>query len=231
MINKLIASSIQLWLKTQVDTVERLEMKIDGRDRQILQGYIPSVYLVINNGVYRGIHLCEVQLKAENIKVNLGQILKGKSLRILEPILVSGDFLIQENDVNASLSSDLLCQGLTELILILLQASKINNPNKILKEKDISWQEIYLKNRQFVLKGTLLDRNKNLVSLTIRSNLYLENSQTLRFQQIEFITRPELLNFNLEYLSIDLGSEVAIDKLSLEENRIFCSGTFTINID
>lgn len=93
--SKIIASvlspAIKLYLRSQVDQVEGLEIKIKGGDSQILRGHIPEVSLMAQRAIYQGLFLSQVQVTGENIKINLGQVLKGKALRLLEPIFIAGD--------------------------------------------------------------------------------------------------------------------------------------------
>ena len=115
-ISKILSPAVWLWLRSQVEQVSNLEVKISGSDRQILTGYIPRVFMCARHVVYQGLHLSQVQLVGENILTNLGQVLRGKPLQLLEPVPVSGELLLKESDLNASLQSPLLANALNDLL-------------------------------------------------------------------------------------------------------------------
>ena len=107
LISRVLPSAIALWLKSQVEHVEDLHIRIEGRDRQILTGHVPGVQLSAHKAIYRGIHVSHIQLAATGIRVNLRQILRGKPLTLLDIIPVQGELTVTEADLNASQLSPL----------------------------------------------------------------------------------------------------------------------------
>ena len=105
LISKVLSPAVKLWLRSQVEQVEHLNFKINGQDRQILRGYIPVVSLDSSKAVYQGLHLGDIQLQGTNIRINIGQVLRGKPLRLLEPIWLKGEVYLTTDDLQASLSS------------------------------------------------------------------------------------------------------------------------------
>ncbi|MGB3201365.1 MAG: DUF2993 domain-containing protein [Nodosilinea sp.] len=119
-ISRLLPPAIRLWLQTQLDHIEGLEFAIDGKDRQILAGYLPQVTVAAHQAVYQGLHVSQVALNAANIRVNLPQVLRGKALRLLQPFPVDGQVTMLTADLRASLQSPLLGQGLRDVLKQLL---------------------------------------------------------------------------------------------------------------
>ncbi|HIK43835.1 MAG TPA: DUF2993 domain-containing protein [Leptolyngbyaceae cyanobacterium M65_K2018_010] len=122
LISRLLPPAIRLWLHTQLDHLEGLDFAIQGRDRQILSGFVPEVSLSAHKAVYRGLQVSQVGVTAAAIRVNLGQVLRGKPLRLLQPFPVRGQVSLNVEDVRASLQAPLLAQGLADLFERLLQA-------------------------------------------------------------------------------------------------------------
>ena len=79
MISKLLSTAVKLYLRSQLRGVEELQVNIIGKNKQILQGYIPQVLLNCNRAIYQGLHLREVELNGSNIAFNLPEVMK-KSL-------------------------------------------------------------------------------------------------------------------------------------------------------
>lgn len=220
-ISKVLSPALKLWLKSQVEEIENLELKITGGDRQIMSGYIPGVKVACDHGIYQGIHVDQVAITGENIRINLGQILKGKPLTLLEPILVTGNIALTETSINNSLSSALLASGLTDFLSMLLQN------NEILKNHQINWERGFLTEEKFILKVKLIDPQGNLTPLTVRSGLALSNPQTLLFHPL-LVESPQFEPLTLEKFMIDLGPEVELHQIKLSEGNLSCFGCLKI---
>jgi hypothetical protein len=215
-------------LRSQVDQVEELQIQIIGGDRQILKGYIPSVFLASTRAVYQGLHLRQIQLQGENIRINLGQILKGKPLQLLEPICVTGEVLLLETDLQASLASTLLSQALTDLLTTLLNSQEGQSIQNQLSHYQIHWETILLATEQFIIRGSLNDNNANHHPLVIQSGLHLVDGQTLRLHSLKLEGIPDLINFNIEEFIVDLGTDVSLKALSLTSGQLSCQGQLKV---
>ncbi|MGB8701568.1 MAG: DUF2993 domain-containing protein, partial [Thermosynechococcaceae cyanobacterium] len=117
LISRVLEPALQLWLRSQVESIDTLAVHLESGDRQLLSGYIPQVRLTAQNAVYQGLHLGHVKLCGQNLRINLGQVLKGKPLQLLDPVPVDLEVRLQSTDVQASLASGLL----QEAILAVLQ--------------------------------------------------------------------------------------------------------------
>ncbi len=71
--------AVRLFLRTQVEQIEDLEMQLQGHDRQILRGYIPGVFLAVGKAIYQGLHLGKAQLRGE-IVASLSPIIGDNKL-------------------------------------------------------------------------------------------------------------------------------------------------------
>ncbi len=227
-ISKIISPALRLWLKSQVEEIETLELKITVDDGQILKGYIPQVYLATNRAIYQGLHLREIELKAENIKINLGQIIRGKALRLLEPVPVFGQLLLNATDLQASLISPLLSSGLTDLLCSLLEKSGIQEAYSLLRLYQISWQNITIDQEKFTINGTFKKSDHYTYFINIRSGLSLSSPQKLNLNPIYIEGLPEDLTIDRNQIEIDLGDLVEISQLSLGKGELSCIGQLIV---
>lgn len=225
LISKILSPALQLWLRSQVEAVETLEANIQGRDRQILSGYIPQVTLNSRRAIYQGLHLGTVQLRGENIRINIAQVIKGKPLKLLEPIRVSGEIQLSETDLQASLASSLLIDAFRELLVTLLTSQGISP--QILEAYQIGWHEVKFSPSHFTLKGSLTDSNQ-IHPLLIDAGLSLIDLQTLHFDPIILTGIPQLNSDRPPALSVDLGSDVSLEALTLTEGSLLCQGNLLI---
>ncbi|MDZ8184646.1 MAG: DUF2993 domain-containing protein [Nostoc sp. ChiSLP02] len=220
-ITQALTTALKLWLRSQVSEISELEVEIKASDRQILSGRIPAVSIFASHAVYRGLLITEIKLTAENIQINIGQILRGKPLRLLQVVPVVGDLTVDEKDLNASLSSDLLSTALSDLLVKVL-------PTHCPKTQPINWQEIILENNQIILLGFKVT-NSETTPLKISLGLQLLNGHELEVTRIQINDdRKELLPENDRY-NFDLGSDVDIQELTLIPGKLVCRGRINVN--
>jgi hypothetical protein len=222
MIDRVITTAIKLWLRSQVDTVEDLQVNIIGGDRQILQGYLPQIALTSSSGIYRGLYLRQIALKATNIRFNLPEVLKGKSLKLLAPIPVVTAISLTAEDLQASLGSPLLSSALTDLCKNLIFSSDSHS------HLDLNWQNIDFAEQKLTLRGTISSTQIPITQIEIIAGLNLANSHTLLLSPIAITTHPQLSIEPLDSWKIDLGNLVRIDELSIDSQTLCCSGQITI---
>jgi len=229
-ISSVLSPAVGLWLRSQVDAVEALQFKIKGGDREILTGHIPSVSIEASGVVYQGLHLRQIYLEGSGIHVNLGQVIKGKALRLLEPVPVVGQLLLQETDLQASLDSALLGTALTEFLAKLLTSDEITTSDKGLKDRQLSfsWQQITIDTGQLTLFGTLTDGDLGTTPIVIRAGLQLASPHDLILNPFQIQMSPASPPINLDGLQVDLGSDVDIQELILAPGQLICRGRLTV---
>lgn len=229
-ITKVLSPAMRLWLRSQVEQVSDLEVKISGSDRQILSGHIPLVSILARHAVYQGLHLRQIQLTGESIRINLGQVLKGQPLRLLEPVPVYGCLLLQESDLNASFCAPMLANALTEFLLILLQSGTESDFSAFVMKAQPSWQntQIEINAGQVTLSATLVPSVGNPMPIVIRTGLQMASSHELELDRPQISTQQGFVLDSRDSLKVDLGSEVAIDELTLTPGQLICYGRINV---
>lgn len=227
-ISTVLSPAVRLWLRSQVEQVEALQFKIIGGDRQILTGHIPRITIEASSAIYQGLNLSQIQLEGTDIRVNLGQVLKGKPLRLLEPVPVFGQLLLTESNLQASLQAPLLSDALTEFLYTLLETAGRTNLADSLKDKKISWQKIAIDASQLTIFGSLTDATANTTPVVIRTGLQLITPHELELNSIQIQMQPMLPPINLDSFQADLGSEVDIQELTLTPGQLICRGRLTV---
>lgn len=229
MINKILSTALQLYLRSQVEQVENLQVNITGKSRQILQGYIPQVFLSCDRLSYQGLQLHQVEAKGSNIGFNLAEIIKQKPFRLLAPIVVEIGFKISSVDLQTSLVSPLLQNGLTDLwnsVLVMLSTPDRHMPENM---SEIVWQSIAIAPDKLKLLGTCQDAENVTQKLNLSTGIKLASSNTLDFYSLKIEREFYGVQAVTEELKIDLGTGVAIKKLIITSKQIQCNGKITIN--
>lgn len=213
-----LSPAVQLWLRSQVQQVDELKVKIEGSDRQIFSGAIPKVTAAARGAVYKGLHLTEVALEGCGIRINLGQALKGKPLRLLESVPVAGVLRLSQADLNASLKAPLLADALTEFLLPLLPIAD-REPSLKLQNSQIAIEAGLL-----TLSATILRAGGTQIPVVLRTGLRMASGRELMFENPKIEVDGELKSSDFNGFQIDFGPEVEIEELILSLGEIVCRG-------
>ena len=241
-ISRVLPSAVRLWLHAQVERVEDLDCRIEGSDRQLLSGYIPKVFIAARQAVYQGLYLTQARLTAEEIRINLGQVLRGKPLQLLESIPVMGEIVLEESDLNASLQAPLLVGGLNQFLAILLQADGISTSLSELMGALFDGDAPTFQDPKVLINADQLtlslspvsnpESDSNTLPVVIRTSLQIREGRILILRHPHWL--PQLKarqGFPLEDLDgfeLDLGPEVDIQELCLTAGEIICRGRINV---
>jgi LmeA-like phospholipid-binding len=219
LIGKILSPAIELWLKSQVQQVAKLKVQIEGKSRQILTGNIPCVSIIASQAVYQGLHVAEIHLVATGIAINLGQVIKGQPLKLLEKVPVTGKLQLQQADINASLRSPLLSDALTELL------SKLAPQ---FAEQPVCWDKVTLDDGQMSLNATINPDSKSPQPIVVQAGLRLCTSQELEILQPKVETSQGESLVSLDSFKVDLGKEVDLEELALHSGKVICIGKINV---
>ena len=224
-ISSVLSPAVRFWLRSQLDQVEDLHLTIEANDRQILSGAIERVTVSTQNATYRGIHLSQARVMAQTIRTNLGQILRGKPLRFLAPFPVTGDVLLSEADLNASLKAPLLATAIADFLMIFLKSAEDVEDGEPLQLRD---PQIRLQDGQATLTAQLLSKTGNATAVAIRTGLRSEGGNKLLLDRPLWLphanARQGLLLKELDGYTFHLGSEVSLTEFTIGAGQIVCQG-------
>lgn len=241
LIGTLLTTAIQFWLRSQVDKIDHLDFKIEGSNRSLLSGYIPRVSVSAENAVYQGLHLTQVQLQGSEIRFNLGQVLKGQPLHLLESFFVTGSLHLNESALNLSLPAPLLKDALNQFVLSLLRSmteESVSTGSDVPTPPDNSWvdsiqqiqdSQITLETARLILNAKLLFSTGELLSFRLKTGLGLASSHELLFVEpkLETQTLNTELHFN-DYI-MDLGTDIKIQDLILSPQCLEINAMLKVN--
>ena len=220
-ITKVLISAIKLWLRSQLNQVSHLEVQITASDRQLLSGCVPGVFISASNLVYKGLHITQIELQAENIQLNVSSILKGQPLQLSAIVPVVGKLMITEQNLNNSLSSPLLLTAINDGLIPLLAEYSLNS-------KSITWRKITLDNQLLILHGIPISDIEGAF-FNIYLGLELLNGQELQLTQVEVKTNQQMLLARNFPDIINLGTDVDLEKLLIMPEQLSCYGRININ--
>jgi len=235
LMSTVLSPAVRLWLRSQLEHVDDLQLAIEAGDRQLLSGCIKRISVSARNAVYRGLYLSQVSIVGEQICTNVAQVLRGKPLRLTQAFPIVGEVLLYEADLNASLQAPLLAQGVIEFLLTLLQADGDKGDDLVQRRpEEIRLQDpqVVLGDGQVTLAATLLSVSGQTTAVVIRTGLRLSEGNKLHLDRPHWLphvnARQGFPLRDLDGFAFDLGSDVSLKTLSLETGQIRCQGQIMV---
>ena len=222
MISKLLSTAVKLYLRSQVERAEYLKVKIIGKNKQILTGYIPQVFLSCSHAVYQGLYLSQIELRGADIAFNLPEVLKKQPLKLLEPVFVDLQLKLSAADLQASVDSSLLQSGIGDLWQMISATQGVLTA-------PIKWNNIAIANKELNLTGIYRDASGRIQQLILSTGINLADSHTLCLSPLKIVDRSLATEEIKNELKIDLGTDIAIERLVIESGQILCTGKIKIN--
>lgn len=238
-ISRILPPAIRFWLQTQLDHVEELGFHLQGRDREILSGHIPEVLLTAQKAIYQGLHLSQVDLKASSIRINLGQVIRRQPLRLLAPFPVSGEVCVTETDLNASLQSPLLGEGIYEFLRLIAksqpQAVGLASILQQLPARTVLpyyQPQASIKPNHVLLTLTPGD-GYTVPAIAIATDLIIRDGHHLCLENPQWLSGQEgdlaaIVLDSLQGFEIDLGPDVTITSCQIQTQQLLLKGTLRV---
>jgi hypothetical protein len=116
----LLSRGLELWLRQQCSLIEGLEIQLEGSAAQLMRGRLEGVRLRARRVVYQNLRFDRVELASGVIRVRMGALLRGQSLKLEHSFQVRGSVAFSGPDLGVSLATPSwrsLGDGLAEEIL------------------------------------------------------------------------------------------------------------------
>jgi hypothetical protein len=245
MIGKAVAGAVQLWMRSKLQHHDHLDLQIQASNRQLLTGHIPQVDVVGQGLVYKGLHVRQIQIQGSKIKMNLGQVIRGKSFQLKQPLMVAANLELHQADLIASATSPLLVGALQDLVALLVKSTpsfaellaellqgEDTTRSADLSNLKIQDPQIRLGEQRVSLGLPLVMVTGRCLPLFLRFSLGLDSPQQLKFQQVEWLTSLEanrgMAIPELDGITANLGEDVALTSLDLQPEKLLVTGKFTV---
>lgn len=228
-ISTVLSPAVRLWVRSQLEHADDLQLKIEAGDRQLLSGCIHRVSASARNAVYRGIHLSQANIVGESIRTNLRQVLRGKALRLLEAFPIAGEVRLQEDDLNASLQNSLLGDAVIDFLTSLLKSELGGSDDEEIKLKQ---PQVVLSAEQITLTTILDSASSGPTPVVVRSGIRVENGNELKLDRPQWLPHANAqkgLSLNdLDGFTFHLGPHVRLQELTLAAGQLICRGQIMV---
>jgi LmeA-like phospholipid-binding len=217
-----LSPACRVWLRSQVSHVDDLQVDIAGGSIQILGGTIPQVVVIARGAIYQGLSLGSIDLVAENIRINLPQVIKGQPLALLEPIAVTAQVKFSERELQASLAAPILVQAITDLFTQIVATDASQTPWLV------DWNRVQIVPQTLILQGTLMI-DLQTAPIEISMGIAIIEGHLLQLDPLSITCALDLPGSNITSHQIDLGDDVNITQLQLLAGELLCHGNIQVN--
>ncbi len=219
LLNPLVAA----WIRSEVQSVDNLQVQIAGSDSQILNGQIPQAQVAGDNLSYQGFQVSQLQLRGQDIRLNVNEAVQGRSpLRLLAPVPVQVSLRLTEEDLNRTLQAPLIQSQLAQAQVQLPLGDQsvpflINQPNVTLEQGRVR------------IQANLTTPEGAEVPVTVLTGLQAQGpNQLLLVNPVWVSEGQEIPVPGLADFPIQLDAGVRIDRLELQAGQILYEGMLTI---
>lgn len=101
---QLLASGLQLWIRSQCEAVESLEIQLHGSALNLLRGRLDGVSLMARQVVYQGLEIELVELQSDPLRIQVGGVLRGQPLQLEHAFLIRGTVAFTADGLSGSLN-------------------------------------------------------------------------------------------------------------------------------
>jgi hypothetical protein len=232
-ISKVLSPAIRVWLRSQLEEIKDLDFAIEGTDRQIWRGVIPTIHLNAKGAVYRGLHLSLAQLKTGEIKFSFGKVLKGKGWHLDHAIQVGGNIQVTISDLLVSVQSPLFRGAIADLLRKFLPGEIFNTLPSPLDINDLHLaintdvdSSLVKAEPVLQLTGKIKNSDQQLIPFSLQTKLTLVSPQELLLKGLTW-SMAEMNH--VDDLKIFLGSDVYVNNLIMDANQLAIQGGFQVN--
>ncbi len=219
LLNPLVAA----WIRSEVESVENLQVQIAGSDSQILSGRIPQAQVAGENLSYQGFKVSQLQLRGQDIRLNVNEAVQSRSpLRLLAPVPVYVSMRLTEADLNQTLQAPLIQSQLAQAQV---QLPFGNQSVPFL----IGQPSVTLEAGRVRIQANLITPEGTAVPVTVLTGLQAQNQNQLLLVNPVWVSEGQEIPIpGLADFPIQLDTGVRIDRLELQAGQILYEGMLTI---
>ncbi|ESA35832.1 hypothetical protein N836_09905 [Leptolyngbya sp. Heron Island J] len=230
LISRVLPVAVKFWLQTQLDEIGELKFEIQATDRQVLSGHIPGIALSAQQAVYQGVQITDVTVHASDININIGQVLRGKPLRLKQPFPIAGHVAFDGDALEASSTESILAAGLLDFWQTLLAkaavaaevATHYGSEVAVLKDPTLSQYQSKIQTLGTDLGLHLVRNGQSEVGL--RGAIAVDQGHILRLVTAEWClaSGESVPSAALSNFCWNLGEQTDLQSLQVQDDQLTC---------
>lgn len=102
---RLLARGLELWLRQQCETIEELQIQLEGSAAQLVRGRLDGVRLQARGVSFQQLRFERVVLRSTAMQVRMGSLLRNQTLRLEQPFEIRGSVVFSAEGLSCSLTA------------------------------------------------------------------------------------------------------------------------------
>jgi hypothetical protein len=219
----LLSPLVAAWIRSEVQRVDNLQVQIVGSDAQILNGQIPQAQVSGDNLSYQGFQVSHLRLQGQDIRLNVGEAIQGRSpLRLLAPVPVQVSLRLTEEDLNRTLQAPLIQAQLAQAQVQLPVGGQV--VPFLIRQPQVTLEQGRLR-----IQANLTTPEGVEAPVTVLTGLEAQGPNRLRLVNPLWVSEGQEIPIpGLADFPIQLDPGVRIDRLELQPGQILYEGILTI---
>lgn len=234
LLSRVLPVAVKLWLQTQLDEIGDLTFEIQATDRQVLSGRIPGISLSAQQAVYQGVRITNVTAQATGIEINIGQVLRGKPLRLKQAFPIAGQVAFDGDSLGASSTDSALAAGLQDVWHTLLTKEAVAAEVASLYgaaalqefQRDQYPSKLAILGPDLVLQRARQGHSDTEMpsAINLRGGVAVEQGHILRLTSARWClpTGEQVPSESLNDFGWDLGEQTDLRSLTIQNERLTC---------
>jgi hypothetical protein len=103
---QLLSRGLQLWLRSQCEAIDHLELELLGSGRELLRGRLAGVRVRATGVTYRQLTMAAVELTSTPLELQLGPLWRGRTPTLQQPFRISGTARFDGDGLTRSLAGE-----------------------------------------------------------------------------------------------------------------------------
>lgn len=219
----LLSPLVAAWIRSEVQRVDNLQVQIVGSDAQILNGQIPQAQVSGDNLSYQGFQISHLRLRGQDIRLNVGEAIQGRSpLRLLAPVPVQVSLRLTEEDLNRTLQAPLIQAQLAQAQVQLPVGGQV--VPFLIRQPQVTLEQGRLR-----IQANLTTPEGVEAPVTVLTGLEAQGPNRLRLVNPLWVSEGQEIPIpGLADFPIQLDPGVRIDRLEVQPGQILYEGILTI---
>jgi hypothetical protein len=103
---QLLSRGLQLWLRSQCEAIDHLELELLGSARELLRGRLAGVRVRATGVTYRQLTMASVELTSTPLELQLGPLWRGRTPALQQPFRINGTARFDGDGLTRSLAGE-----------------------------------------------------------------------------------------------------------------------------
>jgi hypothetical protein len=100
----LLSRGLELWLRQRCESIDDLQIRLQGNTVQLLRGRLKGVLLQARGVIFQQLEIERVELRSDPLQVRMGMLLRSQGVQFQQPFRIAGSVAFSAEGLSRSLA-------------------------------------------------------------------------------------------------------------------------------